>query len=247
VTEPIQRGLAIRQLTIDSPFLKFFAKGSWVSHHLHSDTTLIGRMKCNDLGAVLSQHHLSSRLKHGKFSSGFSLTWPGAPYQFSMDHAIGKADMLIKNGRILQFDSDTETNLALGKLLNVFSLETISHLISFDFSALTKKGFSFDVLQGNMELSQGTVFMQNIELDGPLAKVDFQGKISFTDQLNDLSMAVFPKVSSSIPALIGFAVGPVVGAAAWLANKIIAPTVGQLMQMNYHIGGTPNKPIVTRV
>lgn len=247
VTEPIQNGLAIREITMDSPFLKFSAKGSWVLQHFQSNTTLIGRASSPDLGAVLSQYHLSSRLKNGKFLSDFSLTWPGTPYQFSLEHVIGKASLSIKKGRILQLDSDTETNLALGRLLNLFSLESISHLISFDFSVFTKKGFSFDVLQGNIELSQGTLFTQEIELDGPLAKVDFKGKMSFTNQLNDLSMAVFPKVSSSLPALIGFAGGPVAGAAAWLANKIISPTVGQLMQMNYHIGGTPNKPIVTRV
>ncbi|OGT44138.1 MAG: hypothetical protein A3F13_05910 [Gammaproteobacteria bacterium RIFCSPHIGHO2_12_FULL_40_19] len=246
-TQPIQNGLAIHTLTLDSPFLKFSAKGSWILHHFQSDTTLMGRVSATDLGAVFSQHHWSSRLKNGKFWSDFSLTWPGAPYQFSMDHVIGRVEVLVKKGAILQLDSDTETNLVLGRLLNLFSLESISHLLSLDFSVLTKKGFSFDVLQGNIELSQGTLFTQAIEINGPLAKVNFQGKVSFTNQSNDLSMAVFPKVSSSLPSLIGFAGGPVVGAAAWLANVVISPTMGHLMKMNYHIGGTPNKPVVTRV
>ena len=162
VTQPIQGGLAIQTMTVQSPLFKFFAKGSWIAHHFESDTTLIGRVSSPDLGAALSQRRLSSRLKDGIFSSDFSLTWPGAPHQFSIERAVGRMDILVKKGSILQLDSDTETNLALGKLLNLFSLESISHLLSFNFSALTKKGFAFDVLQGNFEFSRATLFSQKI-------------------------------------------------------------------------------------
>lgn len=247
VTEPIQYGLAIRELKLNSPLLTMNAKGYWIVRHLQPETFMSGNLESADLGSLLAQRHLSSRLKGGKFSTEFSLQWPGSPQLFSMDRATGKVDLKITKGRILQLDSDTESSLNIARIFNLLSMETLAHVLTFDIKSIGKSGFPFDYLQGNLELQRGALFTRDVEMDGSLAKVNFAGRVSLSDEPNNLSMTVYPKVSTTVMTLVGMTGGPVVGAAAWLANKIISPVVGRIMEMNYHVSGTWNKLLVKRV
>ncbi|MCX7125989.1 MAG: DUF3971 domain-containing protein, partial [Gammaproteobacteria bacterium] len=247
ITQPINDGLAIKTIKINSPFLKFSANGSWTQRDGKTKTVLTGEVESPNLGSLLMQRHLSSRLKGGVLSSSFSLAWPNTPQQFLITKSSGKMDIKITNGRILQLDSDTESNLLLGKIFNLLSLESLSHLLTFNFSSFTKSGFLFDVLQGNVKLDNGILSSREIEIDSPVAKIDFSGTINLINQLNNLNMTVFPRVSSSLPVLVAFAGGPVIGAAAWLANKLVSPVVSDIMQMHYHISGTLNKPVLKKL
>lgn len=246
LTKPIQNGLDITTFRIDSPLLTLSAHGSWLKEKSEANTLLIGDLKSSNLGLLLAQRHLSSRIKEGVLSSNFSLSWPGNPSQFSVEYAVGKVNFGVKKASILQLDSNTQSNLFFGRLLNVLSFDSISHLISMNFSSLTKKGFAFNYLHGGLEFSRGVLFAENIEMNSAVADLQIQGKMSLMNQSNDLTMVVFPKVSSSLPTILGFTGGPIVGAAAWVANKLVSPAVGQIMQMHYHIGGTWEKPVVKK-
>lgn len=63
------------------------------------------------------------------------------PQQFSIVHAIRGVHVTVKDGRIMQLDSDTEYNLILSRLLNLLSLESLSKFLTFDFSSVGKKDF----------------------------------------------------------------------------------------------------------
>ena len=247
VTEPAQNGLFIREFTVQSPLVHFTARGDWLQLGLKQQTRLRGQLMSTNLGAVLSQRHLSSRLQGGDFSSDFALQWFGTPKQFSLSQATGKVQFDLQKGTILQLDSNTENNLILARLFNLFSLESISRFLTFDFSALTKKGFRFDEMQGKFDLQNGALLTRGIDVDSSVANINLSGKISLEDQSNDLKMRVLPHVSSSFPTLIGLTSGPVAGAAAWVANQLVASKMSELMEINYHITGTWDKPIVNKV
>lgn len=247
VTDPIKEGLSIRQFTMNSPLLALSAKGYWILHHAQSETALSGNLSSNNIGEWLQQRQLSSRLKGGVLSSTFSLQWPASPQQFSPIDATGKVDFKVEKGRILKLDSDTESNLDISRLLNLVSLESLSHVLRFDKESIIKKGFPFDYLQGNVFLQQGVLSTNDVEMNGSLAKVNFSGKVGLIDQSNQLYMTVFPKVSTSAMTLIGMTGGPATGAAAWLANKIVSPVIGHLMQINYRVTGTLSHPAIKRV
>jgi uncharacterized protein YhdP len=246
-THPIREGLSIRQLTMNSPLLAFSAKGYWIFAHAQSQTALSGNVSSNNIGEWLQQRRLSVRLKGGVLSSTFSLQWPASPQQFSPVHATGKVDFKVEKGRILKLDSDTESNLDISRLLNLVSLESLSHVLRFDKQSIVKKGFPFDYLQGQVFLKQGVLSTNDVEMNGSLAKVNFSGKVGLMDQANKLHMTVFPKVSSSAMTLIGMTGGPVTGAATWLANKLVSPVMGHLMQINYQVTGTLSHPTIKRV
>ena len=245
-TKPIADGLEIQQLHFQSPLMSLKGDGRWVMMNHRFETTLIGKMQASDLGALLQAHHWSSRLKNGDMTANFALSWPGSPEQFSLTRAVGRATLSVHNGRILHLDSETQSNLAFGQLLNLLSLESLSQLLTLHFSEFTKSGFVFDDLNGQFELGRGVLVAHQAEMNASVARIHFDGKIGLTDQPNDLMMSIYPKVSDSLPVLIGLAGGPIAGAAAWLVNKVVSPSVGHLMQMDYHITGTLKNPVVKR-
>lgn len=243
ITHPIADGLSIYEMKIHSPLLKLSVKGRWISHGAHAETALTGNMQSDNLGSVLAQRHLSSRLKGGDFATEFSLRWPGSPQQFSIHRASGRVEFFMKNGRIMQLNSETQTNVAIARLLNLVSLESLSHILKFNFLGLTKKGFPFEDFRGKCDVDHGLLFARSMDMESSLAKINVTGRISLEDQTNDLIMRVTPSgLSSSLPTIAGLAGGPVVGAATWVANKLFSSRVDSLMEREYRITGTWDHP-----
>nr|WP_251365750.1 AsmA-like C-terminal region-containing protein [Coxiella-like endosymbiont of Rhipicephalus sanguineus] len=54
-----------------------------------------------------------------------------------------------------------------------------------------------------------------------------------------------PNITSTLPLLVGLAGGPLAGVITWIANQVLAPHVGKAAEVNYHIVGSWNKPVVT--
>ncbi|PIZ04279.1 MAG: hypothetical protein COY58_04810 [Gammaproteobacteria bacterium CG_4_10_14_0_8_um_filter_38_16] len=242
-----QDGLQFKKIKLHSRWLVFSAHGNWIKRHLHQETTLQGNVQSDNLGAILSQYHLSSRLKGGVLAAEFALTWPSSPQQFSMSAARGQMRIDLQHARITQLDSGTEMNLSLGHLFNLLSLESISRFLTLDFSSITKKGFAFDALRGKWDVKNGALWTRGIDIDSALAKINLIGKISLQNEQNDLLMRIAPQISSSLPTLVGLAGGPVVGAVAWVANKLASPSIGEMMEKEYHITGTWKKPVVRQI
>ncbi|GEM_PF-6525006 len=245
ITHSIADGLSISEMKINSPLLKMSVRGRWVSRGSDAETALTGTIQSNDLGQVLSQRRLSSRLKGGDFSSEFALRWPGGPQQFSIHRASGRVEFYMQNGRIMQLDSNTQGNIAIAHLLNLVSLESLSHLLKFNFSNPLKKGFPFEDFRGKCDVDHGALFARSMNIESSLAKINITGKIGLENQTNDLTMRVIPSgLSSSLPTIAGLAGGPMVGAATWVANKLFSSQVDSLMEREYRITGTWDHPKV---
>lgn len=240
-------GLVIKQLLVDAPYFSLNAKGLWYKQDNQEYTHLNGQFNSANLGLFLTTRQLSSRIEGGVLNSGFDLTWPKAPSKFSLKRLKGEVDLNVSNGHILRLDAQTESNLDLGRLLNVLSPESLSKLISLDFSDLTEEGFLFHHLTGQFDLNAGVIKTEDTKIDSTVAQIGIQGKMGLVDHVNDLYMTVTPQVSSSLPFIIGVAGGPVAGIASWIANKVIGPGVGRMMRVTYHIGGYWDKPLVKKL
>jgi len=238
VTNPMHDGLKFKKIQVVSSLMHLNAYGRWIKFKNTEHTDLEGRFDSPDLGALFSQRNISSRLKGGVLSSQFSLSWQGAPSAFALKNTNGSLSMHLTAGRILKLDHETESGLELGRFLNLLSLASVSKYFTFNFSSMTAKGFPFDKLTGDLIIKKGDIITKNIEVDGPLAHVSVSGKIGLTSEKNDLYLLIYPYVSSSLPLIVGLAGGPIAGVATWIVNKIVAPGVGHMMQMRYHVTGS---------
>lgn len=242
-------GLAIRQLKFESKLFKLNATGAWQSTGNHSSSThLRGSVSSPSVSDMLTAWGFSSKNLVG--SSGdvqFDLAWPGAPFSPSLKNMSGNMSLKLTEGRIINLSNDTDAKMGLGRLLNVFSLQTIPRRLSLDFSDVFEKGYSFDSMQGSFTFRNGDAVTRDTRFDGPIARVDIAGRIGLVAKNFDMKMSVTPYVTSSLPVVAAIAGGPIVGAATWVVNAVVSHAVSKVTTYDYSVTGPWDNPVWTQV
>lgn len=245
-TSRLLDGLKIDNLSVNTPILTLQSSGAWQVIQDKQKTTLVGSLASSDLGTVLKNWDITQVLVGGKGKANFALNWPDSPKQFSAGTLSGDVKFIFHDGRVTHLSQNTESELGLGKLLNLFSLQSIP-LLPLNVVHLTQKGFRFSAFSGDVTLTNGTGNTKEIALVGPVAWVKISGSVGFAQRNCDLRLDIVPNMTASLPLVVGLAGGPIAGAIAWVADKILAHQVGKAAQMNYRVSGSWDKPTVAKI
>jgi len=81
----------------------------------------------------------------------------------------------------------------------------------------------------------------NFKMAGPAADVRIKGEISIPKETQHLFVNVSPRISDSI-SLAALAGGPLVGAVAFLAQKVLKDPLNKIASTDYEIIGTWDTP-----
>jgi uncharacterized protein (TIGR02099 family) len=246
-TAPSGSTLQIKQFGISSPSFNLNATGEWKGSGDKQQSALNGILVTSSIGTVLQDWNATKSLVGGNGNAHFSLQWPGAPYQPKLQNLSGKLNFSFNDGRIINLSNSAEAELGLGRVLNLFSLQTLPRRLRFDFSDLTDAGFSFDVLRGDFVLTNGSAVTKNAYLNGPVAKITMQGRIGLSQQDYDLDLMVTPYITSSLPIVATVAGGPIAGAITWVAGKVFSSLVNKAMTYQYHVTGSWGNPYVIKL
>lgn len=239
--------MSIDRLNVQGSGVNLNASGEWRATRNAQSTDLNGQLTSQNIGTFLQNWNITKSVVGGNGNANFSLHWSAAPYQLDLRTLSGSINLKFSDGRIINLSSTTETELGLGRVLNLFSLQTIPRRLRLDFSDLTDAGFSFDVMQGDFSLQDGNATTSNAYLDGPVAKVRMKGRIGLASEDYDLIMMVSPYVTSSLPIVATVAGGPIAGAVTWLASKILSPAVSEMITYTYQVTGSWNNPTVMKM
>jgi len=247
-TKPAKNGLQIALLKVLAQRFSLSAKGSWNLVAGNNKTELSGKLSSNNFGALLQDFSVTNSLIGGNATANFNLHWPSAFFNPNFKAIEGAFNIAIKNGRIINLGSKTETELGFGRVLNLLSLQTLPRRLTLDFSDLLKQGFSFDTLSGDIEVENGSLYTDNLRLDGPAAQVSIDGRVGFRDKDYDMLLTTVAHLTSSIPVIAAIAVNPIVGVATYVADKIIAPAVTNRVSTTlYRIRGTWDNPKIDKI
>lgn len=237
-----QNSMRINRFNIKGTGFNLTSSGQWQVNGGKQRTTISGELNTQDLGAMLKKWDVTDSLVGGKGNAGFTLSWPKAPYDASLKILNGDLNMSFADGRIINLSKSTEAELGLGRVLNLFSLQTLPRRLHLDFSDLTSEGFSFDELKGTFILTNGNANTDNASLNGPVAKIVMKGRIGLAAQDYNVTLWVTPHVTSSIPLAATVAGGPIVGAITWVASKVLSPAVSHLTTYEYKVTGSWQEP-----
>lgn len=245
-TEPLVNSMQIKRLAITTSEFAINANGNWSGVKKSQQTTLAGKFSSQDIGAMLKRLDIASSLIGGNTAVNFELNWLGAPFEPALRKLNGAFSIYVQHGRIINLGAKAEAGLGFGRVLSLLSLQTLPRRLTLDFSDLTKSGFSFDSLRGNAEMRNGDVFTNNIKLEGPVAQVLVKGRIGLVAEDYNILLQTIPHVTSSIPVIATIAGGPIVGAATWLAEKVVGSQVGKVSTYTYRISGSWSDPQITK-
>ncbi|MDI1353077.1 MAG: AsmA-like C-terminal region-containing protein, partial [bacterium] len=232
---------------IDSPFYQFIVNGEWTQFQKNNQTKLKVSLHLNDLAKSLQRWEITPAVDAGKGDIEFNGGWNGRVYDFSIAAVKGTLSMQLKNGIITHLSPETEEKLGLGKLLSVLSLQTIPRRLKLDFSDLSHQGYSFDIFKGNFILKNGIMNTQDSYIDGPVAYASMKGDLDLARRMYDLDLSISPHITASLPIVATIAGGPIVGLAAWVANKIINQSMQKITAYSYKITGPWNQPVVQQL
>lgn len=236
--------LKIDYCRVNSPVYQFDIKGNWLLNDAVNQSQVQLKMHLTDLAKSLDRWQISPVVFADKGDMEFNGGWHGSIYNFSLPSLYGSMFLQLKNGRITHLSPETEEKLGLGKLLSVLSLQTIPRRLTLDFSDLSHQGYSFDVFKGNFIIKKGIMNTQDSYIDGPVAYASMKGDLNLVRKMYDMDLIISPHITASLPIVATIAGGPIVGIAAWVANKIINQSMQKITSYTYKISGPWKQPIV---
>lgn len=225
----------IQKLKLSSPEGIISAEGQWNNWVRSPNTYLNVQWDIKDLGNTLQRFGYPDTIKDGEGTLNGNLHWPGSPHQFDTTRLNGELQFEMRKGQILQ------AKPGVGRLLGLLSLQSLPRRLSLDFRDLFNNGFAFDKIKATVKIEQGLMRSDNFTMAGPAADVTIKGETDLKKETQHLFIKVMPRISDSV-SLAALAGGPLAGAVAFLAQKILKDPLNKIASTEYEIIGTWDNP-----
>lgn len=240
-TSQTENGVVMDKLTIDGRDTVFTANGSWMVENDEQFTRVSAKLKSERFSALLAELGYSTGFDAGESRNRAQLEWTGNPLQFSVAKLNGSMKIKINKGQLL------DVSPGAGRIFGLLSLQALPRRLTLDFSDLFRKGFSFDEIKGNFQLSQGDAYTTDLYLDGPAARIDVSGRAGLVKYDYDQLITVTPDLTGGLPlagALLG---GPIAGGVVFALDKILRSTIDDITRYQYTVTGSWDDPLVERI
>lgn len=211
------------------------ANGEWNNWKNHPNTKLRFNWEISDMGKALKRLDFGDVIKGGSAEITGQLKWAGSPHEFDIPNLSGSMHLDAKKGQILQVEP------GVGRLFSVLSLQNLPRRLTLDFKDLFSSGFTFDKITADVNIERGIMYSDNFKMVGPTAQVEIKGETDLDKETQHLYIKAKPFISDTL-SLAAFAGGPAVGAAAYIAQKILKDPLNKIAETQYEIVGTWSDP-----
>jgi uncharacterized protein (TIGR02099 family) len=179
-------------------------------------------------------------IKRGRALLSGKVAWHGPPTKIDLPSLGGLMTLEASRGQFRKLDP------GVGRLLGVLSLQSLPRRISLDFRDIFSEGFAFESIDGKVAVSSGVMDTSEFVINGPAAKVLMNGKVNLVNETQDLKVRVQPAIGESIATGV-LLVNPVIGASAWLMNRIFGNPLDKAFAFDYTVTGAWSDPKVDKV
>jgi uncharacterized protein YhdP len=233
----------IEKLAMTNPDSALSARGVWsaaVAPAAAGRVALDFELDTSDAGRFLARVGYPDLVRGGKAHMEGSMAWLGEPASIDYPTLAGKLKLEAQDGQFLEIDPGA------GKLVSLMSLQMLPRRITLDFSDVFSKGFQFDQITATAEVQRGVMALSDFQMRGSAAEVQMSGTADLANETQDLRVRVVPSLGDSAATVVGI-LNPIVGGAAWFAQRVLKNPLGQLFAFNYSITGGWSDPKVVKV
>ena len=215
------------------------AEFRWVYDGNTHRSALNGIILAGDLGPVLSNFGYAPSLESSEARFDTRLHWDGSPAYFSALAMSGDIDINIQNGRFRQRAGVANSAL---RLISFINFDALVRRLRFS-DDLVRTGLSYDEINGRINLSQGTVTIEDrLQIIGAASLFQIAGQIDLANQTIDGDLYITLPVSDNIPWLSGFAVlnnliNWQLAVGVFLVDQIFGDQVDDLTSAHYKLDG----------
>ena len=234
----------LRQLSLTHPEARLSASGRWepsgptdpgASH-------LDFRLEVADGGQWLDQLGWVGTLRGGSGQIHGQLRWPGPPAALAMAQLGGQLRLDIGSGQLLQADPG-----GAGRLLGVLNLQSLPRRLALDFRDVYQKGFSFDHIDGDVQIRQGLASTHNLRVRGVQAVVLAEGSASLPGATQNLRVWVVPDFNAGAASLAYAVINPAVGLGTLVTQWLLQRPLAEAATREFQVTGRWDAPLVTPV
>jgi len=225
----------IQKLKIFNPDSTLLADGTWHNWTRNPNTNLKFTFNVSNIGNALKRFDQADTVKAGEAEIVGQLQWPGSPHEFETNGLSGNFKLDASKGQVLKVQP------GVGRLLGLLSLQSLPRRLSLDFRDLFSDGFAFDKISATARIDKGILRSDNFFMTGPAAEVKIKGETNLQKETQNLKIKVRPHVSDGL-SLAALAGGPIAGAAAFVAQKLLKDPFNKIIQSEYIITGTWDNP-----
>ena len=234
----------VERLAVSSGLLSMRLDASWHMTGRDHLSQVSLEILDGDMGRLLDVFGFEKVIKDGKLSATLQASWPAPLPDFSPGTIDGKLNVVIKDGQLLDIEPG-----ASGRALGLLSIGKLPRRLTLDFSDFFGEGFNFERIAGNFVIDQGNAYTNDLEVDGPAARIDISGRVGLVEKDYDQLITVIPYLESSLPLAGALAGGPAVGAVVIVAEKLLDGKLGlnKMASKQYTLIGPWDAPVVTRI
>ncbi len=225
----------IQRAKITNPDSILSADGNWHNWTSNPNTNLKFSLSVSNIGNTLKRFGQPDVVKGGEAEIAGQLRWAGSPHEFETSSLNGNFKLEASKGQILKVQP------GVGRLFGLLSLQSLPRRLSLDFRDLFSDGFAFDKISANAKIDNGIMRSDDFFMTGPAAETKIKGETNLKTETQRLKVKVTPHVSDSL-SLAALAGGPIAGAAAFVAQKILKDPFNKIASTEYIITGTWDNP-----
>jgi uncharacterized protein (TIGR02099 family) len=225
----------IQRMKITNPESTISADGEWNNWVRNPNTRLNVTWDMKDLGKTMKRLGYPDTIKGGDGELNGQLNWAGSPHEFDVIGLNGNLQFEVRKGQILKVQP------GVGRLFGLLSLQSLPRRLSLDFRDLFNSGFAFDKIEATVKIDHGVLRSDNFTMSGPAADVTIKGETNIQKETQQLYVKVMPHISDSV-SLAALAGGPLAGAVAFLAQKVLKDPLNKIISTEYAIIGTWDNP-----
>jgi uncharacterized protein YhdP len=229
-------GLQVGLLETSAPLHEIRATGDWnvSGGQEYSDFDIT--FTAENLGESLEACGFEGVLKGGQTFAQIDAWWEGSPADFQLARLNGELKVSMGSGNMLDVEPGA------GRMVGLFSIESLPRRLSLDFSDVLESGFGFDSIEGTFRLQVGNAYTDNIVVNAPSGTVFVSGRTGLADRDYDQEVTVKPKISGSLPLVAGLALGPPGVAVALVFQNLLRDELSEMAVYRYAVRGSWDDP-----
>jgi len=234
----------LQKLTLTNPDGKLSGTGSW-----EREGTAPGRKMAvkfvlgfSNGGGLLSRFGLAEAIRNASGKLEGELSWHGSPFAINYPSLSGKLHLAAEKGQFLKADAGVR-----GRLLGLFSLQSLAHRVTGDFRDVFSEGFAFDSLTGSATVQNGTLSTDDFIMKGLNAVVRIKGEADVNAETQNLEVVVIPEINASTATLAYALVNPAIGLTSFVANFLLRKPLQAAFTDVYEVTGSWSDPKVVPV
>lgn len=216
------------------------AQGKWRPSSTAPDTHFDFKLKAKNVERTLNRIGYPNTIRRANAQLEGALSWNAPPYDIHYPTLNGSLRLDAKDGQFNKLEP------GVGRLLGIISLQSLPRRITLDFRDIFSEGFAFDAIKVRATVTRGIIDTQEMEINGPAARIQMAGRIDLGKETQDLKVRVQPSLGETAATGLLLA-NPAIGAGAWVLNKLFGNPLDKAFAYDYAVTGGWADPKVDKL